>query len=157
MAGKIVSLFISPAEGAEPISLAEAELHAGKGIVGDHHYSESDTDPSEELTLVDVEQIERANAETGLSIRPEETRRNVITEGISLNDLVDREFTIGTLRARGVELCEPCRWIGELFATEQVSTPKVVAALVGRAGLRARILESGTIRVGDPLTVDSER
>ena len=157
MAGKIVSIFIAPAEGAEPTPLAKAELHAGKGVVGDRHYSESDTDPDQELTLVEAEQIERANAETGLSILPGETRRNVVTEGISLNDLVDREFTIGTARARGIELCEPCRWIGELFATKQVSTPKVVAALVGRGGLRARILENGTIRVGDTLTADSER
>ena len=156
MTGTIVSIFIAPAEGAELISLAEAELHAGKGIVGDHHYSESNTDPDKELTLVEVEQIERANAETGLSIRPGETRRNVVTQGISLNELVDREFTIGTVRARGIELCEPCRWVGELFATEQVSTPKVVASLVGRGGLRARILENGTIRVGDTLRADGE-
>ena len=71
-----------------------------------------------------------------------------------MNDLVDREFTIGAIKVRGVELCEPCRWIGELFATEQVSAPKIVAALVGRGGLRARILQNGTIRVGDSLTTD---
>jgi len=156
MAGKLVEIFIAPAVGADLISLKEAELQVGKGIVGDRYYRQESIDPEEELTLVETEQIERANAETGLSIRPGETRRNLVTEGIALNDLVDQEFTIGAVRVRGIELCEPCRDIGELLSTEQVPTPKVVAALVGRSGLRARILENGTIRVGDTLKSDGE-
>jgi MOSC domain-containing protein YiiM len=67
----------------------------------------------------------------------------VHTRGIGLNDLVGKEFTVGGIRCRGVELCEPCRHL------ESMTEDGVIKAFVHRGGLRADILEGGTIRVGD--------
>jgi MOSC domain-containing protein YiiM len=44
---------------------------------------------------------------------------------------------------QGTRLCEPCKHL------EDLTQPGVLAALVHRGGLRARILTDGTIRVGD--------
>jgi MOSC domain-containing protein YiiM len=77
------------------------------------------------------------------ALEPTEHRRNVVTRGIALNDLVGHEFSIGTLRCRGLRLCEPCTVV-QRYADRPVLRP-----LVHRGGLRADILEDGVLRVGD--------
>ena len=73
----------------------------------------------------------------------EDARRNIVTRGVSLNGLVGREFTIGDVVCIGRRLAEPCAHL------ERVSRPGLLRPLVHRAGLRADILEGGTISVGD--------
>jgi MOSC domain-containing protein YiiM len=70
-----------------------------------------------------------------------------VTRGVGLNDLVGREFTIGEVRCRGVELCEPC-----LALQEITGEPGLIKALVHRGGLRADILTDGEIAVGDAVS-----
>jgi MOSC domain-containing protein YiiM len=69
----------------------------------------------------------------------------VVTRGIELNALVGVEFTIGSLRCRGMRLCEPCTVI------QRYAARPVLRALVHRGGLRADILTDGEIKVGDEL------
>jgi MOSC domain-containing protein YiiM len=73
----------------------------------------------------------------------------VVTQGIDLNGLVGREFTIGAVRCRGMRLCEPCTVV------ERYASRRVLRALVHRGGLRADILEAGEVRVGDEIRVVS--
>ena len=68
-----------------------------------------------------------------------------MTEGVDLNALVDREFTIGEVRIRGIRLCEPCNYLAKQ------SSPEVLRGLVHKGGLRAQILSAGEIRIGDSL------
>jgi MOSC domain-containing protein YiiM len=75
----------------------------------------------------------------------DEHRRNLVTRGISLNALVGREFTIGDVRCRGMRLCEPCAVV------DGYASRPILGALVHRGGLRADIVTTGTIRVGDPV------
>ena len=70
----------------------------------------------------------------------------IVTAGVPLNHLVDKEFTVGEARFRGVRLCEPCSHM------ESLSRPGARKALLHRGGLNAEILESGTIRPGDPVS-----
>jgi len=79
----------------------------------------------------------------GIKLSAAETRRNIATGDVPLNHLVDREFWIGAVRMRGVRLCEPCKYL------EELTQPRVMAALVHRGGLRAQILDEGIIRTGD--------
>ena len=151
MTGEVVSIHISESAGKEMTAIEEAELVAGRGIAGDRYYSEAGTfsehlpGADHELTLVAAEEISRFNESTGRDLGPGELRRNVVTRGIELNDLVDKEFTIGKVRARGMRLCEPCAHLAGLVASE------ILPGLVNKAGLRAAIVEGGTIRVGDPI------
>ena len=66
-----------------------------------------------------------------------------MTEGVPLNHLVGRTFRVGGVVLRGFKLAEPCTYL------EGLTRPGVRRALVHRAGLRAEILEGGTISVGD--------
>ena len=155
MTGTVVSIHIGHEAGAAMTEIEEAELVAGRGIVGDRYYTESGTfskdlpDPDHELTLVADEEISQFNATGDLALSAGDLRRNVVTRGIDLNELVGREFTIGSVRVRGIRLCEPCSYLAGLLG------PEILPALVNRAGLRAWIVEGGTIRPGDRLTVES--
>ena len=83
-----------------------------------------------------------------LSLDAADSRRNILTEGIALNHLVGREFQIGEARLLGVRLCEPCAY------PEQMTTAGIREALVHRGGgLRAAIVNGGTVRPGDSIVV----
>jgi MOSC domain-containing protein YiiM len=79
----------------------------------------------------------------GIKLAAVDSRRNIATSGVPLNHLVDREFWVGPVRMRGTRLCEPCKHLDEL------TQPGVMAGLIHRGGLRARILAEGVIQVGD--------
>jgi len=156
MTGVVESIHIGEAGGASMTEIAEAQLVAGRGIVGDRYhgatgsFSKELPDPDHELTLIAAEEIDAFNAATGRSLGHGELRRNVVTRGVDLNALVGKEFTIGTVKVRGIRLCEPCSYLASLLG------PDILPALVHKAGLRSRILADGTIRVGDRLESSSE-
>jgi MOSC domain-containing protein YiiM len=149
MSGRIEAIFIAAQAREEQRSVEQIELVAGAGIVGDRYYDERPHDAGRDVTLVEAEEIERFNAEHGADAPLYATRRNIVTRGVRLNDLVGKEFLIGGVRARGVELCEPCSTFGRNLATPELGVAKTVRAFVHRAGLRADLLSSGTVRVGD--------
>jgi MOSC domain-containing protein YiiM len=149
MPGRIVAIYVAASFEEPQRSVDRVELVAGAGIVGDRYYNEHPAERGLNLTLIEAEEIERFNATHGASAPLHATRRNVVTRGVRLNDLVGREFLIGNVRARGVELCEPCRILGANLATPTVDVAAVVRAFVHRAGLRADLLSSGPVRVGD--------
>jgi MOSC domain-containing protein YiiM len=151
MNGRIEAIHVAPDAHGEQRSLDSVELVAGAGIVGDRYYDERPHEAGRDVTLVEAEEIERFNAQHGGTAPLHATRRNIVTRGVRLNDLVGREFYIGGVRARGVELCEPCRVFGQNLAPPQLGVAGTVRAFVHRAGLRADLLSSGAIRVGDPV------
>ncbi len=155
MPGTVVSITVTDKDGEPLRALSEAELVAGKGIVGDRYYGRDDK-TGRQITLVEAEQIERFNADTGLNIDPTQTRRNIVIRGMSLNDLVGVEFTVGGARIRGDRYCQPCKYLGDLLVATTgtaLTAAEIVAGLHDRAGLRAEIIAGGTVRVGDPITV----
>jgi MOSC domain-containing protein YiiM len=135
-------------ERSGPVEPVESiELVKGIGILGDRNaLKPGEWDEShlgEELTLVEAESLERLAREYDIFLEPGDTRRNVTTRGISLNDLVGKRFRVGDVFAEGVELCEPCSHLQSLLGRP------IIRPLVHRAGLRALLVNSGTIRVGD--------
>ena len=132
--------------------IRNAELISGQGIVGDRYCSGSGTFskklaglPDKEVTLIEAEEIDRFNAQQGLSLNYGDMRRNVITRNVRLNELVGKEFQIGSVKLKGIRLCEPCAHLASLV------TDKVLPAMVHRSGLRACILEDGFIREHDSI------
>jgi len=154
MTGSIVAIYIAES-GAEPMSaVSEAELEAGRGILGDRYHGRGGTfskqdrlKPDQELTLIEAEEIERFNEATGLGLDLGATRRNVVTRGVRLNDLVGRQFSVGAAVVEGMRLCEPCAHLAAIVSE------KVLPGLVHRAGLRARIVSGGVIRPEDPIAL----
>jgi MOSC domain-containing protein YiiM len=131
----------------------EVNAIAGAGLQGDRYCSErgafSRKSPTNQLTLIEAEALEAAERDYGLQVSAAESRRNILTCGISLNHLVGREFTIGKVRLRGLKLCEPCSHLKKLTGKE------VIKALKHRGGLRAQILQGGSIKIGDMIREES--
>jgi MOSC domain-containing protein YiiM len=143
-------IFVSSASGGVQQDCEQAELRAGQGIVGDHNFGRSDH-PGRNVTLVEAEEIESFCRDTLRPVDCSITRRNVVTRGVRLNELVGRRFRIGDAVLLGVELCEPCALLGRRLADDALTPAQVVKRLLGRAGLRADVLESGTVGRGATL------
>jgi MOSC domain-containing protein YiiM len=141
--GTVEGIFVAPRAGEPSASLEQARALAGRGLDGDRHVTGDGTFPSglpgSALTLIEAEVCESFDP----PLAPDEHRRNVVTRGIDLNALVGHDFTIGSLRCRGMRLCEPCTVV-DRYASRPVLRP-----LVHRGGLRADILEDGIIGIGD--------
>jgi MOSC domain-containing protein YiiM len=151
MTGTIEAIYVAAHAREEQKSLDHVELVAGAGIVGDRNYGDKALQRGTNVTLIEAEEIERFNASHGARAPLYATRRNIVTRGVRLNDLVGKDFMIGSVRAHGVELCEPCRILGRNLSTPSVDIAGVVRAFVHRAGLRADLLSSGEVQVGDPI------
>ena len=95
--------------------------------------------------------IEDLARDHGIRLAPGETRRNVTTRGIRLNDLVGRRFWVGNVLCEGTRLCEPCHYLTELTGKS------LLRALVHRGGLRADILRGGRICRGDQLQLVADK
>jgi len=132
---------IGPSDSIAPVDSVTAL--AGKGLVGDRHFSEDAWGMA--LTLIQAEAL----ADVGLSGAP--SRRQVVVRGVGLNDLVGRRFRVGDVECVGVELCEPCAHL------QGLTRPGIIKDLLHRGGLRADILSDGQIRVGDAVVVQDDR
>jgi MOSC domain-containing protein YiiM len=148
----IERIFVATHPGVLQESVDAVRVVAARGIEGDRNFNKSKY-PGQNITFVEAEEIERFMAASGLSIEASATRRNIVTRGVRLNELVGRDFMIGVARFRGIELCEPCSFLGARLRTEVVTAARVVELFVHRAGLRADVLATGTIRVGDSLSL----
>ncbi len=123
------------------------DLVAGKGIKGDRNFDRRQW-PGQNITFIELEEINTFNQRFSQQISLSDTRRNVITEGVRLNDLVGQIFRIGDVSFKGVELCEPCSTLGALLQNDSLSKKAVVKAFTHKAGLRADVLSDGQISVG---------
>ncbi len=145
--GTVISINIAPEAEAPMQSISEVRAVPGQGLEGDRYFDHKGTfskpQPDRELTLIEAEAIEALRKEFQVDFGLSASRRNIVTRGVPLNHLVDKEFWIGNVKARGLRLCEPCSHL------QRLSHPKVLPGLVHRGGLRAQILTEGIIRIGE--------
>jgi MOSC domain-containing protein YiiM len=135
---RVESISIGPSDALAPVESVQAV--AGQGLVGDRK-ANAGVAPGGALTLVEAEELE----DVGLT--GAESRRQLVTRGVRLNDLVGRRFRVGEVECYGVELCEPCAHL------ESLTRPGIMRDLAHRAGINADILNDGTIAVGDEIVV----
>lgn len=140
--GTVERIFVAPVKDAPMKTLEVADALAGQGIEGDRKVAPG-REPAAQLTLIEAEHIEAFAAATGYAMRPDQPRRNVVTRGVRLNDLLGKRFRVGEALCEGLELCEPCGKFQRLTHSE------VRRFFKGKGGLRAAILEGGLIRPGD--------
>ena len=151
--GSVVSISIAEA-GSEPmVSLDQVKAVAGQGLEGDRYYSKQGTftdNPNttgRQVTLIESEAIDALVRDYKVEVEYKDSRRNIVTRGVPLNHLLGKEFRVGEVRMRGVRLNEPCNHMASLVNEELKD--KIRLGLMHRGGLRADILNDGTIRVGD--------
>jgi MOSC domain-containing protein YiiM len=134
--GTVVQIAVAAQESALPATVERVDVSA-TGIAGDRYADKGD------ITLIEAEALEAFAAETGIELSHEESRRQVLTRGVRLNDLVGKRFTVGEVEVLGRELCEPCNHL------QSLTRPGVLRGMVHRAGLNADIVTPGRIAVGD--------
>jgi MOSC domain len=149
--GTIEHIHIAEVAGGPMRSLASVDAVAGVGLGGDRYarregFWPDDKEESRDVTLIEAEVVESLS-ERGIELAPGASRRNITTRGIRLNELVGKEFWIGAVLARATELCEPCTHLVALTGKPLINP------LAHRGGLRADLLTSGRIRVGDRVEV----
>jgi MOSC domain-containing protein YiiM len=148
--GVIRFLHLAPRAFLPMRSFDELQLMAGRGIEGDRYclgreegfYSEY-PEEGRQITLFEMETLWALRRDADLELRPEEHRRNVTVEGVPLNHLVGQQFWLGSCLLEGTRLSTPCRHI------EEITGKPIFDLLLNRSGLNCRILEGGSIRIGD--------
>ena len=126
-------------------SVPSIEAIAGKGLVNDRYFK-SDNKNLNQITLIEKEKIDYFNKLIKSSIPYIDFRRNIITEGIELNELVGRKIVIGEITILIHDLCQPCKNL-----QESLNQKNLVKQLLNKSGLRCEILTSGKINVGDEI------
>jgi len=151
--GSVKEIFITPASAQAMVAVSSVRAFADRGLQGDRFYRESWNAvkrSDKAVSLIEDEVLELAAKEIGVDAIGILTRRNIVTRGVPLIELLGREFTSGSVRMRGIRLFEPC---GHLVAVTKI--PAIFKALEHRSGLKAAVLSDGEIRVGDAIVPDS--
>jgi len=149
--GSIVGIFVAHQSEEAMVSLPEARAFADRGLEGDRFFRDSwnAVDRSDKaVSLIEDEVLQAAAKELGLESIADKTRRNIVTRGVPLIELLHREFTIGGVLMRGIRLFEPC---GHLVKVSKL--PGIFKALDHRSGLKAAILSDGVIKIGDKIAL----
>ena len=142
---KVFDIAISQNSKGKMKSINNAEAVAGKGIMNDRHFKENNNDRSQ-ITLIEIENINYYNKISGTSFLAKDFRRNIITEGVKLNQLLGKEFFIGEAKVKAHDLCRPCKYLQESF-----NQKNIIKEFLHKGGLRCEILTDGKILVGDKI------
>lgn len=147
--GSVVALYIARQPSGPMESMSAVRAFADRGLEGDRFFRESWSAarrPDKAVSLIEEETLQAAAKELGCDMFADKSRRNILTRGVALIDLLGRDFTVGGVLMRGIRLFEPC---GHL---EKVSKVRgIFRALEHRSGLKAALLSDGVIQVGDPV------
>jgi MOSC domain-containing protein YiiM len=153
MTATVEAIYIGRTKGEALDPVTAVQALAGVGLDGDRYalkagtFSKKSAEPGRQITLIEAEAFEHLAKAAGIALGTGESRRNVVTRGIALNELIGKRFRVGGAECVGVRLCDPC---GHL---EKLTRRGVKAGLENRGGLRADILVSGEVKVGDAIVV----
>jgi MOSC domain-containing protein YiiM len=150
--GHVEGLYVAAAAKSPCEARDDVEAVAGRGLVGDRYAEGLGTwwkpeKSGQHLTLIAAEVLDALRDEQGIALSDADARRNVVTRGVALGELMGRRFSVGEVECIGVRDCPPCAHL------EGLTVPGVHAALEGKGGLRAEILTGGRIAVGDSVTL----
>ena len=123
------------------------DVLANQGILGDRHFQKFN-DPFNQLSMIEAENIDYYNSKYGLNIPYVDFRRNIVTKGIKLNNLVGKKLQIGKVKLEGIDLCRPCKHLSKVLNQDNI-----IKEFLRGGGLRCQILSSSTIEVGDKIKV----
>ena len=151
----IEGIFIATEAKGPMQSLQSVEAIAGAGLAGDRYAENAGSwskpgRTAQQLTVIDIAAIEQLEREHGVKLSPGDARRNLVTRGVNLDELIGQRFFIGEVECIGIRDCPPCAHL------EGLTTPGVHAGLQGVGGVRADIVKGGTLRVGDEISRSSQ-
>jgi MOSC domain-containing protein YiiM len=153
---KVIGLFICPSAREPMQARNEVRAMAGRGLEGDRYalghgtYSRVSRPVARHVSLISREAMDAANEELSrrglVPFTPDETRRNIIVEGIDVYSLLGQTFRVGTVRLRGSDITRPCP-----VPSEAAGKAGFKEAYDGRGGILAEIMSDGLISIGSDL------
>jgi MOSC domain-containing protein YiiM len=118
MPAHLAAIYISSLASVLPHAVQSVQAIAGVGLEGDRYAlgvgTFSDYPGGRQVTLIEEEALEAFTADCGRELTAAQARRNLVTSGVRLNDLVGVTFRIGNVTFRGLGLCEPCTHLAKL-------------------------------------------
>lgn len=142
--GAVICIGIRPSRHAPLLSLEGVTLIAQRGIEGDRY--DTKTNGARQVTLISTEALDAVSSFLKKQVTPAMVRRNLATRGINLLALKGRRFRVGQTLLEYSGECAPC---GQM---EEILGPGGYNAMRGQGGICARILEGGTVHIGDVIT-----
>ena len=127
--------------------VSSVEVIANKGIVNDRYFSDQSKKDTQ-ITLIESENIDHFNEISGTNFVASDFRRNIITKGIRLNDLINKRIKVGEVNMLVHRLCDPCKYLQDLL-----SHKNLVKNLLNKGGLRCEVLSSGEISIEDKIII----
>ena len=144
---KVFKIGITKNKNQKIREVEEISVSAGEGFIGDRYFNES-TEDRNQLTLIESENIDYYNQKFNLKIPYLNFRRNIVTQGIKLNDLIGKKLIIGKTEIKGTDLCRPCKSL-----QENLGKDNIIKEFLRMGGLRCAILTSSNIKVEDEIKV----
>jgi MOSC domain-containing protein YiiM len=144
---KIIQIGITKLNNKEIIAANEIDLVAGNGVIGDRHFKDYN-DPYNHLSIIESESIDEYNKKYNLNIPYLDFRRNIITRGIKLNNLINKKILIGNVQLYVIDLCRPCRHL-----SEKLKKDNIIKEFLRKGGIRCEILNDGKISTGDQVKI----
>jgi MOSC domain-containing protein YiiM len=146
--GFVEAIFTTP-EGSAPMEEVEGiEAVSRQGLDGDRYmkgtgyYSGFDEC---EVTFIEREAIDEIDAEYGIDLSDGRHRRNVVTSGVSVHELLNVEFRVGDVVFEGTRPRPPCAHVEQVAGEDGVSR----ALKSDRGGICASVVDGGRIAVDD--------
>ena len=150
MMASLKEIYIGPERMAGMKSVHQVEAITERGLKGDRYEigtgSYSRSKGYRDVTLMEVEALWNFYRKTGIDLHPSLTRRNLLTQGVVLSNLIGARFSIGPVTFLGLRLCPPCFHLAKM-----IGIPDILKELAYSGGVYARILNGGSLGVGDEI------
>lgn len=148
MNARVIEIYVASEAGAPMQWVDSIRALARTGLEGDRYARRAGTyskfPGAHDVTLFEIEAVWGFYQFSDMDLHPSQVRRNLITEGVRLADLINVEFTIGAVRFRGLRPCPPCLYLAQLL-----KVPELLRGLAHSGGLYAEVLNEGVLGVGD--------
>lgn len=140
MSGRILKLFLKTAHKQPMEAVDAAQAEDGMGLVGDVSFGRS----KRQVLLIEKETLDEFNLTSGI------VRENVTVTGVTLSGLpAGSLIQLGDAVLEVTGDCHPCRFLEDI-------RPGLQNDMRGRRGILGRIVEGGTIQVGDEISILEE-
>ena len=143
---EVVSIHMAGEPNSPARELSSAQVVTDHGIEGDWR---SRSGNSRQLTLIEEEALLAIGRDLGSAVPDGASRRQVVVRGLTLNSTVGQTLRMGPVLVAVTALCHPCENM------ERTIGPGAQAAMANRGGVSARILQGGTLRPGDQVSVQA--
>ena len=145
--GKLLGIATREAKRSPMVTHREAMVDTKTGVGNDSRGKAG----KRQITVLSREAWEAACAELGQSVDWTVRRANLFVDGVDLKEKTGSSLTIGSTRMEITGECDPCYRMDE-----QVEGLSNALKPHWRGGVLCRVVDGGTIRVGDSVDLQDE-